>query len=673
MGKQQAEKQENQRNRKSGFDPIVNYEETKKQCGYIARRQATQADYDRIGFMSGLEVHQQLLTEKKLFCNCPAGVYHADDDYDAELVRHMRPTLSELGEYDGTALMEFKTRKNIIYRVKHETTCTYEVDDTPPFPMNRQALEIAIEISLLSKLNIVGEVHITRKQYLDGSIPTGFQRTAIVGVEGEIPLRHKKVRLIQLSIEEDSCREISDIGHYRTYKTDRLGMPLIETVTYPDCSNPDEVMEACNYIRFLNRSTGKVRTGSGAGRQDVNVSCRGGHRVEIKGVSHTKWIPELTHNEAFRQWALLIIRDKLKARISRDDWKMNYRRINWFDFQFEFPPLIEARDKRYKIVAVNLPFFKGILSHFTQPGQCFANEISDRLKVIACIEKPNMTHSESLLPEVEEESWSKIRTLLDSSEDDAQILFWGPEDDIATALETIEERCRMAFDGVPPETRKSLPNGTTIFERVLPGADRMYPDTDSAPIPLSEEYIEKIRQRLPGEVIERYHQLKEWNVPEDTYTYIFKRNLFPLIEKIKNELGIEARFTGSFLGHTLRHIEGSHPANPHFSPERIYDLFKFLKEQNLDLRLARKMLPEVYNHPGMDFESVLTILKFKRNTHEELIGKIEFLSKKFDEIARNNTPANKVNWIMGRLHHVSLGNIHLAALKQIVEKTVSGK
>ena len=109
-----------------------------------------------------------MLTRKKLFCNCPAGVYNDSDDYDAELIRHMRPTLSELGEYDGTALMEFKTKKEIIYRVKNETTCTYEVDDTPPFPLNKEALDISIEISLLSKLNIMVEVHITRKQNLDG-------------------------------------------------------------------------------------------------------------------------------------------------------------------------------------------------------------------------------------------------------------------------------------------------------------------------------------------------------------------------------------------------------------------------------------------------------------------------------------------------------------------------
>ena len=296
-------------------DPRKNYVTTRKAIGYVDRKDAKESDYQRIGFMSGLEVHQQLKTKEKLFCRCPAGVFHSNNNYHAEVIRHMRPTLSELGEYDGTALMEFKTKKEITYRLNNATTCTYEIDDTPPFPINREALEYALEISLLSKLNIVGEVHITRKQYLDGSIPTGFQRTAILGVEGEIQISNKRIGLIQLSIEEDSCREISDIGHKRIYKTDRLGMPLIETVTHPECLTPDELREAAEYIRFLNRSTGKVRTGMGAAREDVNVSCKGGTRIEIKGVSHNRWIPELSHIEAFRQWALLNIRKVLLSRL----------------------------------------------------------------------------------------------------------------------------------------------------------------------------------------------------------------------------------------------------------------------------------------------------------------------------------------------------------------------
>ena len=503
------------------FDAKKNYEETRQTIGYVPRKQATQKDYDRIGFMSGLEVHQQLKTNHKLFCRCPAGIYQKPDEYDAEVIRHMRPTLSELGEYDGTALMEFKTRKEIIYHLSNDTACTYDVDDTPPFHINPEALDIAVRISFLSKLNIVGEVHITRKQYLDGSIPTGFQRTGIIGVEGEIQLKHKKIRLIQLSLEEDSCREVSDIGHTRIYRTDRLGMPLIETVTYPDCVNPEEVKEANNYIRFLNRSTGLVRTGIGAGRQDVNVSCRGGSRVEIKGVAHTKWIPELTHNEAFRQWALLAIREKLKNKFhDYSKWKIESRELNGF-FKPQNPMLREALLRKDKVFAVNLKGFKGILSHFTQPGKIFANEIEDRLKVIACLEKPFMLHSEEFESPLSESEWNEIVFMLEAKSDDAQLVFWGGQEDIKTALETIEERCQMAFAGVPNETRKSFENGTTIFERVLPGADRMYPDTDSAPIPLDNDHIEELKKDLPSDIIERYHNLKKWNVPEDTYHLYF--------------------------------------------------------------------------------------------------------------------------------------------------------
>lgn len=670
MSKQRNQADDPNRNglKSRSIDASSNYEETLRQAGYVPRQQATQADYDRIGFMSGLEVHQQLLTHKKLFCNCPAGLFHAHDDYNAELIRHMRPTLSELGEYDGTALMEFKTRKNIIYRVKHQTTCTYEVDDTPPFPLNRQALDIALRISLLSKLNIVGEVHITRKQYLDGSIPTGFQRTAIIGVEGEIPLKNKKIRLIQLSLEEDSCREISDIGHYRIYKTDRLGMPLIETVTYPEMMNPDEVKEACDYIRFLNRSTGLVRTGIGAGREDVNVSCRGGHRVEIKGVAHTRWIPELTHIECFRQWSLLLLRDKLRQRARREDWKISHKRLNFFDYKFDYEPLVNARELKHRIVAINLPEFRGLLSHFTQPGHCFINELSDRLKVIACIEKPNLVTSEDLQPVISHEEFSRIAQAMGAGENDAQIIFWGAEDDVPTALETIEERCLMAFDGIPGETRKSFEDGTTIFERVLPGADRMYPDTDSAPIPLRDDYIEQLRKEVPEEVITRYHRMKAWGIPEDTYTYIFKKNLYGLIERIVSELGYTPRFTGTFIGHTVKRVEGRFGSNDAFSFDRVYDLLKYLRDNKLEGHLARRMMNVVYQHPSMDFDSVLTTLGFKRVKKEDLLGKVPFLLKKFGEICFNNTQQNRTNWIMGQLQAGATGNLSLTELSAEIEK-----
>jgi len=655
------------------LDPKKNYQQTQKDIGYVPRKKAKESDYKRIGFMSGLEVHQQLKTKQKLFCHCPAGIFHDNNDYHAEVIRHMRPTLSEMGEYDGTALMEFKTKKNIFYRIHNKTTCTYEIDDTPPFPINREALEYALQISLLCKLNIVGEVHITRKQYLDGSIPTGFQRTAILGVEGEIQLKNKKVGLLQLSIEEDSCREISDIGHNRIYKTDRLGMPLIETVTHPHCLTPDELREAADYIRFINRSSGKVRTGMGAAREDVNVSCAGGTRVEIKGVAHNKWIPELSHNEAFRQWALLNIRKILLERYpDPGKWELTWKEFNPKELGIENQQILNFFNEGNKCIAINLTNFQGILSHFTQPGKSFNNEISDRLKVIACIEKPNMTSSEDLDSPLSENDIEKFSKLLGTKPTDAILLLWGSEEDIPTAIETVEERCRMAFEGVPRETRKSFPDGTTIFERVLPGADRMYPDTDSPPIPLFENYIDELRQQIPPDVSERYEQLKTWEIPDDTYTYLLKRNLVPVIEQIV-DLGISGRFIGTFLGHTLKRIEGYFPRHKDFTYDHVVELFKFLINEKIDLSLAKTMLPAVYQNPNMDFNSVLTIINFKRRSKEELVAPIDYLIEKFKEIkiSKNNTKSITIQWVMGQLHKQALGNINLRELRKSIESKLT--
>lgn len=648
------------------INPRKNFNDSCKEIGYVNRKEARQQDYDRIGFKSGLEVHQQLATKEKLFCRCPAGIFQKADEYDAELLRHMRPTLSEMGEYDGTALMEFKTRKNIIYRIAHQTACTYEVDDTPPFPINPEALQYALEVALASKLKIVGEVHITRKQYLDGSIPTGFQRTAILGIDGEIQLKNKKVRLIQLSVEEDSCREVSDIGHTRIYRTDRLGMPLIETVTYPDMVNPDEVEEACNYIRFLNRSTGRVRTGIGAGREDVNVSCKGGTRIEVKGVAHTKWIPEITHVECFRQWALLAIRDKLNNLTQKEKWQMSYTELDPKAYHFYFDPITDAIQRGDKIYAVNLPQFAGLLSHFVQPGHPFYSEFADRLKVIACIERPNMATSEDLEDVVSRSVFEKAAEVLGADENDAQIIFWAPEEDVKTALEVIEERALMTFDGVPFETRKALPDGTTIFERVLPGADRMYPDTDSAPIPLHADYIEGLRKNIPDSVADRYAQMTEWGIPSDCFNYIFTHNFFPLIKQISEESNLTQKFLGTFFGQRLKHLHGQYGKIP-FCTRRISELFAFLKQKSIDQAIAADMLKLMFAYPKATNEELLQKTGYRKISKQEIIALTDSCSAEFKPMRRRTNLSDKKNSLIGKVRSEAIGNIPMKELSECIK------
>lgn len=495
-------------------------------------------DYAAIGFKSGLEIHQQLLTEKKLFCRCPAGRY--SPEYDAEILRHMRPTLSELGEYDGTALMEFKTRKEIIYQINRETVCTYEMDDTPPFELNEEALDIALGIAMLYHCVMVDELHIARKQYLDGSIPTGFQRTTIVGVDGEIPFQERSIRIVQLGLEEDACREVSDVGHRRVYITDRLGMPLIETVTGPDLRTPQEVAEVAQLLRRMVRSTGRVRTGIGAAREDVNVSVTGGTRIEIKGVSRIPQIPLLTYNEAMRQWNLLRLRDELGRRgITPERFKGRFENVNKLLRKTRFQPIAQAIAAGMTVNGVVLQGYRDLLRWPTQTDTFFAREISDRVRVIACLTTlPNIIHSDSPGETLASSEWLNLRKLLAATEEDTLVLVWGPPADAETGAREILIRAREAAGGVPSETRQALEDGTNGFERILPGPDRMYPDTDLPPKAITEARLERIRAGLPAPVWEREARYRALALPADTIAPLSASRWAPLFEQAVGLWGV---------------------------------------------------------------------------------------------------------------------------------------
>jgi glutamyl-tRNA(Gln) amidotransferase subunit E len=454
-------------------------------------------DYEALGFKCGLEIHQQLVTERKLFCRCGARLRR--DEPHASILRHMRPTLSEMGTYDGTALMEFKTKKNVIYQLYEDGVCTYEMDDTPPFPINEEALDISLEVALLMNCSIVDEVHVSRKQYLDGSIPTGFQRTAIIGVEGSVPFKGRQLGIIQLSVEEDACREVSDKGHLIVFKTDRLSIPLVEVVTKAEIRCPSEVPEAAEHLGRLMRATGKVRRGLGATRQDVNVSITGGTRVEIKGVPKLQWMEALTRNEAIRQRSLLEMRDILRSRgVTDQTLSTQVKDLTHLFAGTQCPYIAKALEQGGKVKGIKLCGFGGLLGREVMPGVPLSNEFAGRVKVIACLDDPvNIVHTEELpIHGLGEKDKEAIEGEMHDRHFDVTVLAWGPNGDVDTAMKEIKLRALDALNGVPSETRQAFADGTSGFERILPGPDRMYPDTDSPPTAITEQRIQKTRERL---------------------------------------------------------------------------------------------------------------------------------------------------------------------------------
>jgi len=543
---------------------------------FKSQREMTEADYATIGFRSGLEIHQQLLTQKKLFCHCPAGKY--SDVFHAEILRHMRPTLSELGEYDGTALMEFKTRKEIIYHINRETVCTYEMDDTPPFLMNEEALDIALETALSYGCSMVDEIHIARKQYLDGSIPTGFQRTTIVGVNGAIPFKDRRIDILQVGLEEDACREVSDIGHRRVYLTDRLGMPLIETVTAPQMLTPNEVAEVGEILRRLTRSTGKMRTGIGAGRQDVNVSVHGGTRIEIKGVPRLKLIPSLTYNEAMRQFNLLALREELKKRgVTPETFTARSTDVTRLMRKTRYQPIRDAIAQGKLLFCVTLSGFHGLLHWPTQTDTYFGAEISDRVRVIACLTTlPNILHSDGHTDLLANSEWRELRRASGATEDDTLVLVWGDLQDVTTGANEIINRAREATVGIPSETRQAYSDGTNGFERILPGPDRMYPDTDLPPKRISTDRLATILARLPEKYWEREAWYRQLGVTPDCVEPLAISPYIALFKKAVTQWRLEPKLVAIAAIQYPKRLSRKFRTRVSFPPdqlERILDAF----------------------------------------------------------------------------------------------------
>jgi glutamyl-tRNA(Gln) amidotransferase subunit E len=546
-------------------------------------------DYQAIGLRSGLEIHQQLDTDRKLFCRCPVMPY--SDSFDAQVLRHMRPTLSELGEYDGTALMEFKTKKNIIYQISKDTICTYEIDDTPPFELNSQALEIALEITMLLNCKLVSEIHVQRKQYLDGSIPAGFQRTTILGVDGWVPYGDRRIGIIQLGLEEDACREVSDNGHERVYLTDRLGIPLIETVTAPDMRTPREVADVARVLSNLARASGKVRRGIGAAREDVNVSVTGGRRVEIKGVARIPEIPLLVHNEAFRQVSLLEIRDVLSGRgIGEDSFSHSVFDVTADLSRTSFAPAAEAIHEGLEARAVLLRGYAGILSTPTQPGKTFADEISDRVRVIACLDSlPNIVHDGEAESGLSTEHWDNLRKKTACEPGDSIVLVWGSPEDLRTAVGEIAIRSREALDGVINETRQSFSDGTNGFERILPGPNRMYPDTDLPPLAIGNKLIERIEADLPERPWDRSSRYEEAGLPPQSAVQLSLSPLGDVFDQAVASTGYAPRELAHFFLSTLSHLRKRKRARD-LSGTAILDVLKAAGDARLPLEAVAEAL-----------------------------------------------------------------------------------
>ncbi len=472
-------------------------------------------DYHSLGLKCGIEIHQQLDTREKLFCNCPT-LLRDTSESNLEFYRYLRAAPSEMGEVDRAAAEEVKIQRKYIYKA-YDSTCLVENDEEPPRRLNSDAVRIALTLAKMFQMQIVDELHTMRKIVVDGSNTTGFQRTALVATDGFIE-SGGRVGIDVLCIEEEAAQKIGEDGESVTYSLDRLGIPLVEIGTAPDIKTPRQAYDVAAYLGMVLRSTGRVKRGLGTIRQDVNISIADGARVEMKGVQELDLLPVLVEREVERQVNLLAVRDELLKRNARVTTEI----VDVTDLFRETASKILKRtlDAGGVILAVVLEGFGGLVGRELQPGRRLGSEFSDHAKKSGT---GGIFHTDELpLYGITEEEVERLRDVVSAGRDDCVVLVadrptkgWKTsrqslnekQNRAMGAIEAVMDRARVAIRGVPEETRRILPDGSSAYMRPLPGAARMYPETDVPPVAITDEYLGEIS--IPELLIEKKERFKE--------------------------------------------------------------------------------------------------------------------------------------------------------------------
>jgi len=592
-------------------------------------------DYSKLGLKVGLEVHQQLDTAHKLFCSCKPQLFK--EEPEITFLRRLRPTQSELGQVDPAAFFEFKKGVKILYEANRDTSCLVEMDEEPPHDLNREAVEVAVVAALMMDSKPVNEIHVMRKTVIDGSNTTGFQRTCVIALGGEVETEEKTVPIQHVGLEEDAARKMGEEqgGSVLRYRIDRLGIPLIEVATAPVLHSPEEAENTALAIGRILRATGKVRRGLGTIRQDLNVSIREGALTEIKGVQELELVSKVVEYEVKRQLSLLEILEELKKRGMRQtDIKDEFMDVTLIFEKTKCKVIQRAINEKKYVLAVKLPRFGGLLKTELVPNVRLGTEMADRAHFWGRV--GGIFHTDELPAYgITSQEVDVLREFMKAESQDTVVLVADTLENTTDALKAVAERAREALRGVPEETRAANPDGTTRYMRPRPGAARMYPETDVPPIQISEEHTEKLRCCLPELLEQKTERLmRDYGLNQKLAKQVVDSEYAQLFEAIAKQFKVSSTTIAAALTETLKALRRAGVEIDNVTDEQIVELFRLIDTG----KTVKEAIPDVITwlskHEGGSAKGAVEKLGLS------MLSEVE-LEKTIDDVLKENEPQMK--------------------------------
>jgi len=566
-------------------------------------------DYDKAGLKVGLEVHQQLDTAKKLFCDCKPELFK--EEPEITFLRRLRPTQSELGQIDPAAYFEFQKGVKILYEANRATSCLVEMDEEPPHSLNAEAVETALSAALMVNAEPVDEIHVMRKTVIDGSNTTGFQRTCVIALNGEIEVEGKKVPIQHIALEEDAARKMGEENGDKIlrYRIDRLGIPLIEVTTAPVLYTPQEAERTALAIGRILRTTGKVKRGLGTIRQDLNVSIPDGALIEIKGVQELELLSKVVEYEVQRQFNLLKIRDELQRRgVNEDEFSNEFVNVTNIFGKTQCRVIKKALKESKQVLAVRLPRFACLLSTELAPEIRFGTEMADRARFWGRV--GGIFHTDELPAyEIKTHEVNELKGFMNANEQDTVVFVADTLENATDALRAVTERAREALKGVPEETRASNPDGTTRYMRPRPGAARMYPETDVPPIQITDNYLKRLRAHLPELPEQKMERLmKSFGLNQKLAKQVLDSEYEPLFENLVKETKVSPTVIAAVLTETFKGLRREGVEIENVSDQQIRELFRLIDAGQTVKEAVPDIVSWLAKHEGASVKEALESL-----------------------------------------------------------------
>ncbi len=500
-------------------------------------------DYKKLGFKCGIEVHQRLDT-KKLFCNCSSTMKEEPVD---EVVRKLRAVPGETGEMDPAALYEFLRDRRFIYKTYPSESWEVELDEEPPHNIREEAMDISLQVAKTLGCEIPDEIHPMRKTVIDGSNPSGFQRTMLVGLDGGMETSEGTVGIENVCLEEESAQILNREGNTVTYGLNRLGIPLVEIGTAPDIKNPGHAREVAESLGKMLRSTRKVQRGIGSIRQDVNVSIKGGSRIEIKGLQELDILEDTVRKEVERQKSLLDIKEKLNRRgASVPDGVLDVEEVfEGSDSKF-YGRIMKDKD----IKAFILKGFGGLLANKISGDKTFGKELSEYAEAHGL---GGIIHTDEDIEKYDLlDEFCELKKKFDAGKDDVIVVAAGTKG-LDEAIEAVKDRAKKSMEEIPEETRDSNEDGTTSYSRPLPGKARMYPETDVPAIRIGQKKLETIE--IPESLEKKKKDLIDDGLSEHLAEEILDSRFYDLFGELRKSVSMDLSTLANLLTVELKDLK----------------------------------------------------------------------------------------------------------------------